>query len=318
MSSGNRVIWHKGDDPKASFPVTPTAKVVKTTKKKGATTKKKAATTKAPAQMDYYRFKKAEWRANRPTNWPVTPPGATSTWPPNTVADLLVADTPEGDPSRPLCIGPLLWQRIDCGDVQNCRHTFWEWIQGGIDWESRFELRESPIAGIGVWTKVRWENNDILGCYTGTVVPPQFSDREAATRADGGSKYIVKMAIGPKPPRLQVRHSAAWPKADIDAEWFGNWTRFANHSCNSNAKFVPRRVGNHLVMVVQAKKRIPVGAEITVAYGKEYLDAMGTLCLCGHKDCKDRAKHKVIKAAADAKAAKAVSRVAKAATRRRR
>ncbi|KAF2806973.1 SET domain-containing protein, partial [Mytilinidion resinicola] len=70
------------------------------------------------------------------------------------------------------------------------------------------------------------------------------------------------------------------PKADIDSEWTGNWTRFVNHSCEPNARFWPYRVGNHLVMVVEAVEEILAGTEITADYGKEYLARYGPHCLC--------------------------------------
>jgi SET domain-containing protein len=65
----------------------------------------------------------------------------------------------------------------------------------------------------------------------------------------------------------------------------GNWTRFMNHSCDSNVNFRHTVVGKYATTVIEAKRDIAIFEEITANYGKNYWAAAGRICKCGSGGC---------------------------------
>ena len=69
----------------------------------------------------------------------------------------------------------------------------------------------------------------------------------------------------------------------IDAGYFGNYTRFINHSCNPNLETVPIRV-NYILpnLAFFAIKDIQIGEEICFRYRDKVTEQV---CLCGSENC---------------------------------
>ncbi|KAF2806974.1 SET domain-containing protein [Mytilinidion resinicola] len=161
----------------------------------------------------------------------------------------------------------------------NCGHEFQDWLSGGLDWTSRFELRATPL-GVGVFAKTQWQRGQILGAYTGRVIPAPDGKKKKSLA------YCLNIPIGKRASkRGKSRHDEAWPKAMIDAETKGNWTRFINHNCDANTHFEYFRVGKQIVMVLEATRTIDADTEITTDYGEGYFEQAGFGCRCWSKSC---------------------------------
>nr|XP_033403996.1 SET domain protein [Arthroderma uncinatum]KAF3480088.1 SET domain protein [Arthroderma uncinatum] len=72
----------------------------------------------------------------------------------------------------------------------------------------------------------------------------------------------------------------------IDTSTNGNWTRFLNHSCKANAKFVPSVYNDRFAVAVVTTMRIEPMQEITVSYN---IGHSSMLCQCGL----DKREHQV-------------------------
>lgn len=65
----------------------------------------------------------------------------------------------------------------------------------------------------------------------------------------------------------------------------GNFTRFINHSCSPNSKFVTFTwLGIQRIIIVS--KGVPAGREITVDYSDRYWRHLDKICLCGEARCR--------------------------------
>lgn len=76
--------------------------------------------------------------------------------------------------------------------------------------------------------------------------------------------------------------------ACLDSLRAGNRTRFISCSCDPNTEFVDVRVGEKVRYIVQTGKKIKVGEEMTVHYGKNYwvtLNEKSVWCTCGARVC---------------------------------
>lgn len=74
-------------------------------------------------------------------------------------------------------------------------------------------------------------------------------------------------------------------KGIICPTYYGNWTRFINHSCDSKAEFLAAAVGGRWVVFVHLQKEISIFEELTVNYGGAYFKNVEYPCLCGSPQC---------------------------------
>ena len=65
----------------------------------------------------------------------------------------------------------------------------------------------------------------------------------------------------------------------IDGSPRYNKARYVNHSCKPNCRFVQEDDGT---VWLYSRKKIPPGEELTVNYGKSYLEAFDMQCACAH------------------------------------
>jgi SET domain-containing protein len=188
-----------------------------------------------------------------------------------------------GDVLKDPCLGKYCWQTeswgkkgdILCHEEYNhttCNHTLSEWLTGCSDWTSRLEIRRTPGMGYGLFSKVAWNNGEIIGPYLGELVP----------RKPAQTEYAHRIHIGPKFWKKETEALAY-----VDAEEAGSFVRFANHACEYNALIEEARVGDERVLALRARKDIEVGDQVCVDYGDEYFVG-GRYCLCGSGACKYR------------------------------
>lgn len=249
------------------------------------------AVPEIPRQVIDYTFDPSDFALDPyPSTFPKGEP-----WPPTKAEHLLLPIGAAGED----CVGNRCYTKDICTDPK-CGHTFAQWKRATRNWQEYFDLQKTKNRGIGAYTNVAFKKGDVLGWYAGEIVPTGFYEN---------NDYLMEMPVG----------HADWPKSSsdcesisgrgadsgyassdtsvpneeetvmIDASRKGNWTRFINHSCNPYCEFRMRRVGNTRIMVVQAIKSIPVGVELTVAYGEDYYGpATRKICCCGTKRCVSR------------------------------
>lgn len=168
------------------------------------------------------------------------------------------------------------WRRCESCDAtaetidQLCQCTTAPWdAQNTEEWsDENIELRWiNDDFGIGAYALYTIEKDTVLSEYVGELV---HSDDLAST-------YL-----------FDVKNDANTTMACIDSLRMGNWTRFINHSCDSNADFAVVRIGEELRYIVKAKRHIRKGQQVTVHYGEDYWKHRNrddVWCGCGVKDC---------------------------------
>ncbi|KAL8702691.1 MAG: hypothetical protein Q9201_004132 [Fulgogasparrea decipioides] len=138
------------------------------------------------------------------------------------------------------------------------------------------ELIQCPgNKGIGIRALQRIRKGDVLDEYVGEL-------KHASTMTD--HTYA-----------LELEHPFKFRRAEhdpilIDAQVYGNWTRYINASCDPSLRFLPSVVGGRYRMMVVATRDIDVFEELTVAYGDGYwLAGPGSdsrMCECNERDCR--------------------------------
>ena len=107
-------------------------------------------------------------------------------------------------------------------------------------------------------------------------LPPAHAIGEFAGLVTRGLIGVDVMEGGTEPRKYQISQAK-----------MGNFTRFINHSCNPNARFV-RFVwlGIERIVIVSKEYGIEAGKEITVDYSNGYWDGLNKVCKCGEKECR--------------------------------
>ncbi|VDB99382.1 unnamed protein product [Peniophora sp. CBMAI 1063] len=160
--------------------------------------------------------------------------------------------------------------------------------------------------GWGVRARVKLERGEILGVYTGKLLPPIDSATsgliEASIQED--SACTIKSLDGD----IDVQYMFAldgYSDRDAETAWSvdgygaGNWTRFVNHSCKPNTLVYSRSLGQMtsddqelLYLVLVARYDIPTGTELTFDYRPGGIHEAGQEgrqeCLCGAMNCRGR------------------------------
>ncbi|KAL8894009.1 MAG: hypothetical protein Q9192_004710 [Flavoplaca navasiana] len=163
------------------------------------------------------------------------------------------------------------------GTCENCGRRFCDCEPLACDRITR-PLTElihcSAEKGIGVRTLQRINAGDVLDEYVGQL-------KRATTVAD----QTYAMELEGLPAGHQSRNDN--DPILIDAQVYGNWTRYINASCNPSLKFVPARIGGkHRVMVV-AIRDINTFEELTIGYGDDYwLGSDTKMCECYEETCR--------------------------------
>ncbi|KAL5343479.1 hypothetical protein BJX70DRAFT_354258 [Aspergillus crustosus] len=140
-----------------------------------------------------------------------------------------------------------------CGSPQICECET-DFLPGTM-----VELVERRNIGVGVRALMAFKKDEILGEFVGEIWPP-----------DNCSDEVYALSLTSKVEGGVVR-------AIISPAEYGNWTRFISHSCRSSTDFVPRTVGNRIIMTVEASRDIAPFEDITLNYGSAYWEKMECL-----------------------------------------
>ena len=136
--------------------------------------------------------------------------------------------------------------------------------------EALFEMRASPIQGVGVFARRTIAAGTRIVEYTGEVI----SEREADRRYDDRSM-----------PRHHTYLMSLGDGRCIDATVGGNAARFINHSCEPNCEAV--EVDGRVW--IDAIRPIEAGEELTYDYAYERADGDDERfyrCRCGAAACR--------------------------------
>lgn len=126
---------------------------------------------------------------------------------------------------------------------------------------ARIEVRDSTIAGRGVFALTSIPQGDPVAQYMGKLV----DDAEAARRLEAGNVYIFMMEAG----------------GYLDGDIGNNPAKYINHSCEPNC--LSRHIDNELW--VFAKRLIQPGEELSYDYGYRFTEAGLPPCHCGAPHC---------------------------------
>ncbi|KAI4282882.1 MAG: hypothetical protein L6R38_002603 [Xanthoria sp. 2 TBL-2021] len=162
------------------------------------------------------------------------------------------------------------------GACENCGRSFCDCEPSTCDKITR-PLTElihcSADKGIGVRTLQPIKAGDVLDEYVGEL-------KRASTVAD--QTYAMELE------GLPAGHPSRNDNNPIliDAQVYGNWTRYINASCNPSLKFAAARIGGkHRIMVV-AIRDINTFEELTIGYGDNYwLGSDTKMCECHEENC---------------------------------
>ncbi|OQV01980.1 SET domain-containing protein [Cladophialophora immunda] len=125
-----------------------------------------------------------------------------------------------------------------------------------------------------------------LATYHMNIDIAQAADYVATTTAGSRSKKGQAKGRARATTTTPTNTGAARPQYTVDAAHRGGWTRYVNHSCTPNTQYVLMNLGQRTRIIVQAKRKISFGEEITVDYGGYYFQNLGIACRCGAPRCK--------------------------------
>lgn len=136
------------------------------------------------------------------------------------------------------------------------------------------EKYQSNKLGTGVITKKKINKGGVIGQYIGIVCAENKNSRYNMELHSHSTKLGKDI------------------KVVIDAEYYGNLTRFINHSCSPNCTYVPRIVNGLETIWVVAIKDIKKDDILTASYEDELSTETANhffdsgYCLCGEETCK--------------------------------
>ena len=112
---------------------------------------------------------------------------------------------------------------------------------------------------MGVFADQAFEQNDFIGFYVGEAI----TDKEEKQRHDNLNSWTSSSYI--------FQTNSKYFKI-IDAQYFGNKTRFVNHLTEkfANAKVFVIKVRDESMVIFYARKKIEEGEELFFDYGEKY------------------------------------------------
>ncbi|GJE87895.1 hypothetical protein PsYK624_039790 [Phanerochaete sordida] len=152
----------------------------------------------------------------------------------------------------------------------------------------KIQIFKTRYCGWGVKALYDLPKGKVLGLYTGKLI----TRAEAAEARDPNRSYIFDLDARETDQDVQEDM-----KYSVDAYKQGNWTRFVNHSCESNLEVVSvfwdiPASSNRPYLAFVAKEDIPKGTELTIDYDpKAARDKKGKRRQAGGKECNCGAKH---------------------------
>jgi len=156
---------------------------------------------------------------------------------------------------------------INCGE-HGCQ------CNGSDALEALVEINDhgSPL-GRGVRTLIDIKSGENLAEYTGRIYHPQVRMEDTT--------YFFQHVYA------QGEKVQGKPKTNvyIDSAVEGNWTRYINHSCNSNLESRQRNLGEYSLIFIIAVRDIPAFTELSLNYGRSYFEGGSRYCSCREPNC---------------------------------
>jgi SET domain-containing protein len=205
----------------------------------------------------------SHWQGTKKPTWYIG-----KCWPPTSVEDLL------GYPSKEE-------QCAVCLTCNACRCSYKTWVdQMQLFWMRNIDVSPTPGKGYGIFARADFETGQVLGEYTGELIPIDY------TKSNEETQYIAEIPIGhlkvTRKGTLALRQAQCW----MDAARKGSLLRFLNHSCDCNAEMIQGRIGmSRRVLMVMATTSITAEEEVTIDYGSKYFQP-GERCQCGSEVCR--------------------------------
>lgn len=148
-------------------------------------------------------------------------------------------------------------------------------------WLKSILLRAAEDKGYGTYAWKPIPKEAAIGEYTGMLLPRRDYKKGSKTKHPG--EYHASIAMGQFHADVHQQVTA-----HIDATHVGSVVRFANHSCDANAKFLAGRCGmNNRILFVETTGDIAAGEEITLDYGPQWFNDPEQPCRCGAKKCRN-------------------------------
>ena len=155
-------------------------------------------------------------------------------------------------------VGPIFECNQHCKCCLSCSNKI---VQAGSS--CKISIKRSGDKGLGVFAEEYIPKGTYIGQYAGRLV-------EKNTQG----KYVFQIREN-TPSRVIV--------TTVDAQYFGNFTRFFNHSCKPNLDVRPVRI-DYIVPHIAffAISDIVSGEELCFKYRES---GMNQICLCGSENC---------------------------------
>lgn len=117
-------------------------------------------------------------------------------------------------------------------------------------YKPKLSIKESNIAGLGLWTETQLKKGDYVGQYVGIQKFASFFNKNT------DYSFLI-----PAP---------TFPKLEIDSRLSGNELRFANHSWTPNLVSDHIYLDNKWIIFFYAAEDIKPNVELTINYGDDY------------------------------------------------
>tara|TARA_X000000368_G_scaffold391628_1_gene355750 strand:+ start:1395 stop:2168 length:774 start_codon:yes stop_codon:yes gene_type:complete len=153
---------------------------------------------------------------------------------------------------------------VECGECRpTCRNKR---LQTPKKWAKVQVRKTGNGTGWGLFAVGRSvKPGKVIGRYDGEVLSLKMMQQRMAKKKRDDDRYVMKLG----------------KELHVDAEKYGNVTRFINHRCQgANCVVKRKRIYGQEYLGVYAKRRIEIGEEFTFDYGEDFMSNLGFNCRC--------------------------------------
>ena len=172
--------------------------------------------------------------------------------------------------------GPIFECNSECQCSLNTCHNR---VSQQNDQSDNVKIISTPTTGYGVVLKTALPHpGTFVGEYIGEVLSETDAHQRIQSTKDFEDNYLL----------LYNEHqSNSVTKTFIDARYYGNWTRFINHSCNPNLHIVPIRIDQPEPprLVFFTLRAIEANEELSYSYGSTIDTHSSKPCRCLSSSC---------------------------------
>ncbi|UJR15595.1 hypothetical protein I4U23_002531 [Adineta vaga] len=173
-------------------------------------------------------------------------------------------------------LGPVLECNSECDCLlETCQNR----VSQQEDQSKNVQIISTSNKGNGVIiNKPIQRSGTYIGEYVGEVLSEEEAHRRIAQTKTFEHNYLLL---------YNEHHSQSIIKTFIDARYYGNWTRFINHSCNPNLHIVPIRIDQPTPprLAFFTLREIQEHEELSYSYGTIVDDKFSKPCHCSSSSC---------------------------------